>query len=450
MKRTRFRAAPMVALLVTAAACAPQTEEAADGGAPAGTPAAEGAGIAADPAACAADNGGITLPAGFCASVFADLDGRVRHVVVREDGAVFVSVAAGRDGNPPGGVVAMRDTDADGVADVTERFGPANGGTGIDLRGETFYFATDDAVLRYQLPADVLTPASGPDTIVSGLPDDRSHTAHSIALSQDGARIFVNIGSPTNSCQSEDRQAGVVGQDPCTQLDTRAGIWVFDANRTGQTQADGERFATGIRNAVAITIHPQNGTHYVAQHGRDNLFQNWPEYFDEVESAEMPGEEFLQVEQGDDFGWPYCFYNTHTDTKVLAPEYGGDGQEVGRCADKKDPVYAFPGHWAPNDLLFYTGSMFPERYRNGVFFAFHGSWNRAPEPQGGYNVAFLPLQNGQPAGDHEIFANGFAGATVQPGEAAHRPTGLAQGPDGALYITDDQAGRVWRVVYTGS
>jgi len=448
MRWTRHRPTVLVAL-VSAAACAPQAEEAGTAASDAATPAAETAGPVADPTTCAADNGGITLPAGFCASVFADIEGPVRHVVVRQDGAVFLSLAAGREGNAPGGIVALRDTDGDGMADVTERFGPENGGTGLDLRGDLLYFGTDDAVLRYTIPADALTPTSGPDTIVAGLPADRSHRAKSIALSQDGSRIFVNIGSPSNSCQTEDRQAGVAGQDPCPELDTRAGIWVFDANASGQTQTDGERWATGIRNAVAITTHPSTGDVYVVQHGRDNLVQNWPEHFDEVDSAELPAEEFIRVEQGDDFGWPYCFHNPRTNTKVLAPEYGGDGEQVGRCAEKKDPLYSFPGHWAPNDLLFYTGTQLPEDFRDGLFVAFHGSWNRAPQPQGGYNVAFLPMQNGEPAGEHVVFADGFAGGTMQPGEAEHRPSGLAQGPDGEIYVTSDQSGRVWRVVFTG-
>jgi glucose/arabinose dehydrogenase len=442
-------------LLATLAACAPP-----DGNAPAedgtataavGTAAdSAGSSAVADPG-CAPDNGGITLPQGFCATVFADDIGRARHIVVRDDGTVFVSLAAARGGNPAGGIVALRDTTGDGVADVTERFGPEQGGSGIDLRGEWLYFAPDDGVMRYRVPAGALRPEGEPETLVTGLPDDRSHTAKTIAVGSDGSQLFVNVGSPSNSCQDPDRQSGVPGQDPCPELETRAGIWRFDANATGQTQQGAsDRFATGIRNAVAIAVHPTSGDLYAMQHGRDQLTQNWGDLFDEVESAEKPAEEFLQVGQGDDFGWPYCYYDPATSEKVLAPEYGGDGTEVGRCADKKDPIYGFPAHWAPNDLLFYTGSQFPAKYREGVFVAFHGSWNRAPEPQAGYNVAFLPMSGPTAAaGAHEIFADGFAGGEMQPGDAEHRPTGLAQGPDGALYITSDQSGRVWRVVYTG-
>jgi glucose/arabinose dehydrogenase len=132
---------------------------------------------------------------------------------------------------------------------------------------------------------------------------------------------------------------------------------------------------------------------------------------------------------------------------VLAPEYGGDGKTVGQCAKKKEPLLTFPAHWAPMAALFYTGARFPARYRGGMFITFHGSWNRAPLPQAGYNVVFVPMKDGAPSDSYEVFADGFAGATKSPGGAAHRPVGIAQGPDGALYISDDKGGRIWRVTY---
>jgi glucose/arabinose dehydrogenase len=135
---------------------------------------------------------------------------------------------------------------------------------------------------------------------------------------------------------------------------------------------------------------------------------------------------------------------------VDAPEYGGDGKKSDRCVNKKEPVAVYPGHWAPMSLLFYNGSNFPARYRNGAFIAFHGSWNRAPEPQEGYRVVFQPMNGSSTGGDYETFANGFAGvppAQLQPGTAKHRPTGLGQGPDGALYVSDDMGGRVYRITY---
>jgi glucose/arabinose dehydrogenase len=123
---------------------------------------------------------------------------------------------------------------------------------------------------------------------------------------------------------------------------------------------------------------------------------------------------------------------------------------VGRCASKKGNVAYFPAHWAPNALLFYTGPLFPAQYRQGAFIAFHGSWNRAPLPQAGYKVVFQPMRDGRASGAFEIFADGFApnlGVQRTTRTAGNRrPTGLAQGPDGALYIADDAGGRIWKVV----
>ena len=134
---------------------------------------------------------------------------------------------------------------------------------------------------------------------------------------------------------------------------------------------------------------------------------------------------------------------------MLAPEYGGDGgKKVGVCAEKNAPIAAFPAHWAPNDLISIRQA-FPAAYQGGAFLAFHGSWNRAPEPQGGYNVVFQPLKDGKASGDFVVFADGFAGAVEEPGQAAFRPSGLAVGPDGALYISEDKRGRIWRVTYHG-
>jgi glucose/arabinose dehydrogenase len=392
--------------------------------------------------ACAPDNAGLTLPAGFCASIFADSLGRPRHIAVARNGDVFVAM-----GGRGGGVLALRDANRDGQAEVQARFGPSSGG-GIALRGNNLFFAPNDAVLRYTLQPGQLEPSGAPDTIARELPAGSGHTVKTVALGRNN-ELFVNIGSATNSCQVADRQNESPGHDPCTELETRAGIWLFDAARKNQRQSDGSRFATGLRNMVAITT-TADGVLYGVQHGRDQLFQNWGKLFDAKYSAENPAEILVRLDRGDDYGWPYCFYSVETKQQVLAPEYGGDGKQVGRCSARKTPLVAFPGHWAPNAVLFYTGSQFPAKYRGGVFVAFHGSWNRAPQPQGGFNVAFVPFANGRPSGNYEVFADGFAGrpTIASPGDAAHRPGGLALSPDGALYVTDDAGGRIYRISYS--
>lgn len=392
---------------------------------------------------CDPGNGGITLPNGFCATVFADVDGSPRHIAVAANGDVYVALTQRQNGGTAG-VLALRDTSGDGKADVQQRFGPDAGGSGIAISGDWLYFAQDDAVLRWRMAPGALVPSGQPQTIVSGLPTG-GHTAKTIALDGNGA-LFVNIGSRTNACQQQDRQRGSRGVDPCTELNTRAGIWRFDANKPNQTQPQGERYATGIRNAVGITT--SSGQLYATQHGRDQLSDNWPDLFNDQKSAENPGEEFLRVNRGDDFGWPYCFYDVDQQKLVLAPEYGGRGTEVGRCAQKKGPVAVFPGHWAPESVVIYTGTHFPARYRGGAFIAFHGSWNRAPLPQAGFNVSFVPLSGGRATARGETFADGFRGGDGGD-NAAHRPMGLAVAPDGSLYITDDAGGRIWRVYWRG-
>lgn len=432
------RTAVPLALAVLLAACGGSRDAPShDKGAAAGSQAAPSAHAAAAPR-CDPGNGGITLPTGFCAVVFADVQGSPRHIAVAPNGDVYVALTQ-RDSGSAAGVLALRDTSGDGKADVQQRFGPEAGGTGIALSGDWLYFAQNDAVLRWRMVPGTLVPAGQPETIVSGLPTG-GHTAKTIAVDGSGA-LFVNIGSRTNACQQQDRQRGSRGIDPCAELATRAGIWRFQANKPNQTQAQGERFATGIRNAVAMTV--SGGQLFAMQHGRDQLHDNWPDLFDDRKSAENPGEEFLHVNRGDDFGWPYCFYDVDQNKLVLAPEYGGNGTEVGRCAQKKGPITVFPGHWAPESLVIYGGTQFPARYRNGAFIAFHGSWNRAPLPQAGFNVTFVNRSSLAV----ETFADGFRGNGGD--QAAHRPMGLAVAPDGSLYITDDAAGRIWRVFWRG-
>lgn len=396
------------------------------------------------PPRCAPDNGGITLPPGFCALVVADSLGPVRHLAVTAEGDVYAALS-GRN-NGPSGAVALRDTDGDGRADVRERFG-SGAATGVEIHDGWLYLGYNDAIVRWRLTPGQLVPRGQPERIVTGLPTG-GHAAKSMAFDGRGG-MFVNIGSRTNACQAADRQAGQPGQDPCPELETRAGTWRFDAGRAGQTQAQGERWATGIRNGMAMDWNAEAGALFAVSHGRDQL-TGWPG-FTEQANAETPAEEMFRLDRGTDGGWPYCYFDPAARRKVLAPEYGGDGRETGRCPGKAEPVHAFPAHWAPNDLLFYTGTRFPQYYRGGAFVAFHGSWNRAPLPQQGFNVVFLPFRGGRPFGPHEVFASGFAGVeNPAPNTARHRPTGLALGPDGSLYVSDDVGGRIWRILFRGT
>ena len=408
--------------------------------------------VAANLPDCDPDNAGLTLPDGFCALVVADELGRARHLDVSEAGDLYVRLRGAAD--ETGGIVALRDADEDGRAEIQERFGD-HYGTGLELRGDYLYVSTVGSILRYRLTEGQLAPDGPPETIVEGFPEQRSHSAKGFTFDDSGS-IYVNVGAPSNVCQERSRTRPSLGQQPCPQLERQAGVWRFDAERPGQTQEqDGHHFVTGTRNIVGLAWDPNGTGLYAMQHGRDSLHSLWfeqHEHFTDEVSAEVPSEELLHLEDGANFGWPYCYHDPLQGHRILAPEYGGDGKAIGDCDQYSEPVVAFPGHYAPDDLLFYTGDQFPERYRGGVFVAFHGSWNRAPLPQGGYQVAFVPFAGGKPTAEWETFANEFAGVgpVMGRGTAVHRPVGLAQGPDGSLYVSDDVGGRIWRIVYAGA
>jgi glucose/arabinose dehydrogenase len=393
------------------------------------------------------DNGGLTLSTGFSALVVADKLGSGRHIAVNSNGDIYLALRSLHNGK---GIVALRDTDGDGKADIIKYFGNTLT-TGIAISAGFLYYSNFEEVYRVSLPKDELVPTGEPVVIATGFEKQDEHPDKTFALDGKG-NLYVNVGAPSNACQETDRTAGSSGIDPCPQLERHAGIWKFKADLPGQGQmTNGLHYASGIRNSIAIAWNSANNKLYVVQHGRDQLFQLNPDLYTVQQGAELPAEEFLLVEDGDFFGWPYCYYDQFKKQKILAPEYGGNAKATGRCDKAKGPIMAFPGHLAPNCLLFYTGNMFPAKYKNGAFIAFHGSWNRAPLEQKGYFVAFVPFMNGLPSGEMEIFADGFAGIKVikSPNDAIYRPMGLAQGPDGSIYVSDSEQGRIWRIIYDG-
>jgi glucose/arabinose dehydrogenase len=405
---------------------------------------------------CDAGNGGITLPRGFCAVVVADALGAARHMAVTPNGDVFVAINETRRSVPAFGIVALRDENGDGKADVVRQFNAGKGGSGIAWGNGKLYFGENDRVLRYQLPSGQLEPSTAPEVVVGGLPVTGDHISKTVVL-RDERTLFVNIGSASNSCQVENRVAQSPGVFPCPELPVRAGVWMFDPLGTGQTQTDGRHYATGLRNMVALAVQPNTGELYGVQHGRDMLFENWPQFFTQEEDAVLPAEEFVRIRQGSDNGWPYCYFDdVIRHRKVLAPEYGGNGNRVSLpkkidCASYNQPLVTFGAHWAPNGMHFYRGDQFPSHYRNGAFVAFHGGFDRAPLPNEGYKVMFVPMSSdGSVTGKAEVFADGFAASSGPlPATAVHRPVGVTEGPDGSLYLSDDKGGRIWRVVFVG-
>jgi glucose/arabinose dehydrogenase/mono/diheme cytochrome c family protein len=409
----------------------------------------------------ASRNGGLALPDGFEATVFHEGVGRARHLAVTPEGAVYVKLRGPVRGQTAAefkGLVGLKDTGGDGRADQVEYFGSyedtGDYGTGMRFYEGHIYFTTAGEVYRQKLTPGTLVPETPVDLVLrhNYRQDGRSyeHIAKPITF-DDAGHLYVPFGAPGDVCQDKNRQPGAPGADPCGQLQWHGGVWQFDARRIGQTEKDGRRYATGIRSLVAMTWNPHAHALYALQHGRDDLYRSWPQYYSRWQSAVLPSEEFFRVDEGFDGGWPYYYFDWMLGKKLLNPEYGGDGRKEGDGATLTKPLIGFPGHFAPNDLLFYDGSQFPERYRHGAFIAFHGSTIRMPYSQAGYIVAFVPMRDGRPSGEWEVFADGFAGIDPIPntGDAAARPMGLAQGPDGALYVSESVNGKIWRVTYRG-
>ncbi len=383
----------------------------------------------------------IKLPPGFCAVVFSDSAGPARHMAVRKNGDVIVGVLDQR--RVTGGVLMLRDANKDGHADAEGRFGES-GVHGVALDGDsTLIVSTASSVLRYRL-TDSLAPRKRVDTLINGLAV-RPIPSHSIAIDL-RENLIVNIGAASNGCAAKEAPQ-VPGRDPCPELETSAGIWRFKTDKINQTLKDGTRIATGLHNAIALAVNPADTMVYAVSDGRDALHDLWPNLYSAEESASEPAEEMVRLQSARaDFGWPYCYYDYLKQQRVVAPEYGGDKTRTDRCDRLIQPLVVFPAHWSPMAMAFYNGKMFPEQYLGGAFIAFHGSSQRAPLAEEGFVVVFQQFRDGM-AGDYTEFATGFNGGATTAQSAAHRPSGLAVGPDGALYVSDDKGGRIWKITY---
>ena len=382
----------------------------------------------------------IKVPSGFHVGEIGKNLGATRHIAVSKQGDVYAKLSKLKEGN---GIVLLKDKDKDGVYEEQTLFGNYTG-TGIAIHDDYFYASSNKGVFRYRLnEKGEVADWNKFETIVDGLPDHGRDNAKSFTFDQDRKNIFVTIGSWNDPC----REPGTgKGMNPCAVLDSAGGVWRFDAQKLNQGFADGTRFATGLKNAVGITWNNTTKSLFAMAHGRGQFHDFYPHYYTPKQSQELPSEAMYEFKNaGDDAGWPYIYYDHFQKKKIVAPEYGGDGKKTG--GEKTlDPVVAFPAHMGPNDILFYTGTSFPIRYKNGAFIAFHG---QSAELKKGYFVAFVPFKNGKPSGPWEIFADNFSGQDLAKptGPIEHRPCGLAQGPDGSLFVSDDLNGSIWRISY---
>jgi len=406
------------------------------------------------------DNDRLFLPGGFQALVVVDsLKGQARHIAVNKNGDIYVKA---RNHNLNGGYgnIALRDTNGDGRVDIITPFGKYDGhtyGTAMRVHDGYLYFSSELMVYRMKLKRGQLVPDSKIDTVVIDNPPYHEHQTKPIAFDNKG-HIYVGWGAGSNAGQEKNRIPGSPGIGDPGSLDKgnpwlkdHGGIWMFDADKTNQHQSDGMRYATGLRSLVAMDWDPKSKSLYTVSHGRDDFRMLWPDIYSPWQSAMQPAEEFFKVNEGFDGGWPYYYYDQVKGKKLLNPEFGGDQVKQGDGAKLTQPITSFPAHFAPNDLLFYRGKQFPAHYKNGAFVAFHGSTDRAPYPQAGYIIVFVPFKDGKPSGPWEVFADGFA--RVDPilsvSDAVYRPMGLAEGPDGSLYVSDTEKGKIWRIMYKG-
>lgn len=393
-------------------------------------------------AAHAAD---ITVPPGFRATVVFDGAGPARHLAVNSRGDLYVSRQAPR-GQPVPGILALRDTDGDGKFDEAKPFGDV-AGTGIRFHGGDLYATSASTIYRYHFAGGELTPAAAPETVVSGMPTT-GFANRAIAFDDKGG-LYVGVGSGGNTCVIGSGPTAKVA-DPCTELATRGGVWRFDASKTGQAfPADGERFATGVRDMQSLDWNAADRSLYNAMQGRNGITNAGPKLYTNDDNEKGVGEEMHRIVHGANLGWPYTHFDPRTMKRMKAPEYGGKPGDVVTDNAYSAPVAAFPPHSSPLDLAFYNGKAFPAAYRGGAFVAFHGG-SDGDRTQNGYNVWFVPAPPAKGFAKPVVFADGFAGSEHRPKTAEFRPSAVAVAPNGALYVMESEKGRIWRIDYVGA
>jgi glucose/arabinose dehydrogenase len=339
----------------------------------------------------------VQLPPGFRANIFASGLDNPRFIAFGPDGVLYAA-ERGQDR-----IVALPDRDSDGQADEIQVYAAdLNQPHSLVFHEGAWYVGVPSGVIRL-MDTDGDGRADSRDILVDDYPTSGAHTTRTVEFLPDG-RMVVSVGSSCNVCLEEDPR--------------RATVLVYDG-----PQATGERiFASGLRNAVGLAIHPETGELWATNNGRDFM------------GDDLPPETVYIVRDGVDYGWPGCHSGN-----IVDPEFGGPDA----CQDVAQPVVQMQAHSAPLGQTFYDGEAFPDEYQGDLFIAFHGSWNRSVPT--GYKVVRLPLQGSQPAGPVEDFAVGWL--DKETGEASGRPVGLAVGPDGALYVSDDKGGFIYRFTY---
>ncbi len=344
--------------------------------------------------------GTVMLPAGFTIDVYASNLGQARFMAVRpSDGLLFVADANGR-------ILVLPDANHDGKADSTEVFASnLNQPSSIAFYQDWVYIGETNKVSRFRAPNNALKPEGAKEVVIPNLPTG-GHWTRTVAFGPDG-RLYLAVGSSCNICDEQD--------------DRRAAISVYDPDGK-----NGRLFATGLRNAVGFTWQPGTNQMWATVNGRDLL------------GDDLPPDDLRTVNDGTFYGWPNCYNGPNPN-----PEYN----DAATCANVPPDTVALQAHSAALGLTFGNGFAAPPPYKESIYIAYHGSWNRSVKT--GYKVVRVPLVNGVP-GKPEDFAWGWLpGSANDPGQVWGRPVGVTTGSDGALYVTDDSKGRIYRITATG-
>lgn len=353
----------------------------------------------------------LQVPQGFTVNVFADSLDRPRWLALTPSGDVLVTETRQNR------IRLLSDRDGNGAADVNQIFATAQNGLnipfGMAFAGDSFFLGNTAEVRRYpyQLGQAQL---QGRGTKIADLPGGgyNQHWTRNVIAAPDGQRLFVSVGSESN-----------VDREPLP----RASIQVMNLDGSNQ-----QTFAAGLRNPVGLAVQPQTGELYTTVNERDGLGDDLvPDYFTRVRSGEF-------------FGWPYAYLAPNK----LDPRQVQNGRSTNPnlAAQTRSPDVLFQAHSAALGVQFYTGQTFPDRYRNGAFVAFRGSWNRSAGT--GYKIVFVPFSGDRPVGNYEDFVTGFLTNPNGPDTWA-RPVGVLVLPDGSLLFTDEGNGRIYRVQYAG-
>ena len=339
----------------------------------------------------------IELPEGFQIEVYAKDVENARQMVLGDKGTLFVG------SRKAGNIYAVSDHDGDQHVDEVRLIdGNRVQPSGLEFRDGSLYVGDIDRILRYDNIESLLDTPPDPVVLNDGFPDDRSHGWRYLRFGPDGL-LYIPVGAPCNICD-------------------RPGYM-----HIRRMQADGtgmEVFAEGVRNSLGLAFHPQTGELWFTDNGRDRMGDDLPS--DELNHA---------PEAGMHFGYPYCHQGDTPD-----PEFGTSRL----CSDFEPPVVKLGAHVASLGLTFYTGGMFPEAYRNQLFVAEHGSWNRSEKS--GYRIMLVRFDEDGNFTGQEVFASGW----LQREESWGRPTDVLVMPDGALLVSDDKAGVIYRISHNGA